>query len=110
MCVGGGVIVKMGVARPKVSLLGLKVIELDLSVDLCPCYIFSRTEVCTEPEIIKKCKYTLKLTPMNPQVRTYYISVGSERELMVRPCVTLSEEGRSHCVSVSAGLEGGNRH
>ena len=23
------------------------------------------------------------LIPMNPQVRTYYISVGSERELMV---------------------------
>ena len=49
----------------------------------CFCSCFSRTEVCKEPEIIKKYKYTLKLIPMNPHVRTYYISVGSERELMV---------------------------
>lgn len=40
-----------------------------------------KTEVCKESEITKKYKYTLKLIPMNPQVRTYYISVGSEREL-----------------------------
>ena len=46
-------------------------------------FCFYRTEVCMEPEIVRRYKYTLMLIPMNPQVRTYYISVGSERELMV---------------------------
>ena len=46
------------------------------------CLLF-RTEVCTDPEIVRRYKYTLMLIPINPQVRTYYISVGSERELMV---------------------------
>ena len=41
------------------------------------------TEVCREPEIVKKCRHTLKLVPMNPHVRTYYIAVGSPRELDV---------------------------
>ena len=42
-----------------------------------------RTEICKEAEITKKYKNILKLAPVNPSIRTYYIAVGSRKELDV---------------------------
>ena len=42
-----------------------------------------RTEICHDPEIVKKQKWTLKVEPVNGALRTYYMSVGAKRELYV---------------------------
>jgi hypothetical protein len=39
------------------------------------------TEICNDPEILKKQKWTLKVEPVNGALRTYYVSVGAKREL-----------------------------
>ena len=44
-----------------------------------------RTEICDDPEILKKQKWTLKVEPLNGSLRTYYMSVGAKRELYVSP-------------------------
>lgn len=42
-----------------------------------------RTEICRDPKIIEKYKWTLKLTPINPAMRTYFVALGSKREMEV---------------------------
>ena len=46
-----------------------------------------RTEICSDQEILKKQKWTLKVEPFSGALRTYYLSVGAKRELYVRVCV-----------------------
>ena len=66
------------------------------------CIYLCRTEICQENEIVKKCRYTLKLIPMNPQVRTYYISFGSQRELTVGSEIVAQSHSR-HVKLVQTG-------
>ena len=55
-------------------------------------FLLFRTEICNDQEILKKQRWTLKVEPVNGALRTYYMSVGSKRELYVSfPCFVLSD-------------------
>ncbi len=53
------------------------------------CVYFFRVSICRETEIVKKYPFVLKVSPLNPQVRTYFVSFGSKGELEV--CFQLSK-------------------
>ena len=57
------------------------------------CVLWHRVNICREADILKKYPFVLKLSPMNPHVRTYYVSFGSKGELEVG-------KGTMHCSAV----------
>ncbi len=51
----------------------------------CDCLlVYCRASICREAEMLKKYPFVLKIAPLNPQARTYYVSFGSKGELDVR--------------------------